>query len=158
MYLWATGHVFRNVLSCVIRPSIPNLPLSMATGLSVSNPGIRWMRNPSDLQISTPFSQFGGLESKHGKNEFYFARNLHSLSQYWQHLSFSSPGRFYALFTIKTVFTHILHNYDVELTDQNTSRTFSWRSATVPYSNSTIRVRQRRDWGTGLDHILYTID
>lgn len=43
----------------------------MATGLSDSNPGIRWMQNPSDLQISTPFSQFGGLESKRGKNEFY---------------------------------------------------------------------------------------
>ena len=57
----------------------------------------------------------------------------------------SSPGRFYAVHVEKTIIAHILLNYDLKFADEVASvrKSFSWRSAIVPYVNIELLFRKR---------------
>lgn len=44
---------------------------------------------------------------------------------------------------MKMVFAHFLQHYDIKLADEAASRTFTWRSATVPFSHTVICIRPR---------------
>jgi hypothetical protein len=60
-----------------------------------------------------------------------------------------SPGRFYAAHVEKTIITHILINYELRFTEDaaRKSRSFSWRSAVVPFSSTELLFRKRDTYG-----------
>ncbi|KAF7506029.1 hypothetical protein GJ744_012276 [Endocarpon pusillum] len=57
------------------------------------------------------------------------------------------PGRFYASAAMKTILSHIIRNYNIDLLDKNAPRMFTWRSSMVPRHSTMVVLRPRRGKG-----------
>ncbi|PSR88504.1 cytochrome P450 [Coniella lustricola] len=53
------------------------------------------------------------------------------------------PGRFYASIATKSVLAYILKNFDCSLENQNTPRTFTWRSYSFPRQDARVKFTAR---------------
>ncbi|KAL2047514.1 hypothetical protein ABVK25_011443 [Lepraria finkii] len=56
----------------------------------------------------------------------------------------SCPGRYFAARVLKLVLAHVLLNYDIKVNDDSKGgiRCFSWRSAIIPKSGTTLLFRK----------------
>ena len=52
------------------------------------------------------------------------------------------PGRLYAAAILKLVLLQLLAKYDINLVDAEAARSFSWRTAIIPRSSTTMLVRR----------------
>lgn len=55
----------------------------------------------------------------------------------------SSPGRFYAVAVLKMMVGHVVDMYDIEVTEPDGAKTFSWRSAIIPRSSAKVSFRPK---------------
>ncbi|KZF26778.1 cytochrome P450 [Xylona heveae TC161] len=53
------------------------------------------------------------------------------------------PGRYHAAWVLKLVLAHVVLNYDMKFSDDRASRSFKWRSAIVPRSDTTLLFKAR---------------
>lgn len=121
------------------------------------------MRDPENYHEATAFDGFRFVNGDGTKNTSKFAEGdrkypLWGLGRRIWYSSLSghsfpgtdltgshSPGRYYSVHVIKVVVAHMILQYDIKMGDcsTDTTRTFHWRSATIPKSTSTLSFRKR---------------
>ncbi|KAJ5636491.1 cytochrome P450 [Penicillium longicatenatum] len=63
---------------------------------------------------------------------------------YWGSMKRPCPGRWYASRTIKQILAHLVMEYELELVDEKSPRSFVWTTAVVPRSGVMLRIKKRQ--------------
>ncbi|KAH8667573.1 cytochrome P450 [Tricladium varicosporioides] len=120
--------------------------LHIPKGSWVCVPHRAMMRDEACFQQATHFDGRRFLKVHDTEKEEAAARLSRPSDKWlvWGAGRITCPGRFYAVVVLKLVLANMLKKYDCELEPIKGSRSAQWRTALIPKSSITLRVRPRR--------------
>ncbi|MCJ1312323.1 hypothetical protein MMC25_005997 [Agyrium rufum] len=108
------------------------------------------LHNPLKYQNPDSFTpdRFRQTEAQEG-NKRHLSKSTEVSEDFpvWGFGTRACPGRFHAMFVIKTIVVHLLTKFDFQLADEHAATEFYWETFKIPYATTRIMLRPRDDVG-----------